>query len=253
MESLFELCLRVGSLTMNDIRRLHLARFSIINPLSNKIDQMVSQQWYNGRFWIGGVSDALPVDSIPERSAFLIMIYWELFGGTLRAYLEPELALPKFDLSIRLDYIRHCITSGVISTDSDGEEIYSDDQKTVRHVVGGARWERLWQTPMLEAGPNFEEGWRQNLWLNACQSFGLDGMEMIKDVKDPSTRDSRYSMSQTVQPDQVLNQEWRQQLIRIREQIEQLDSARHRPKIVNVGFWPWELSEAPDIAEEASI
>ncbi len=270
IEALYDLCLRIGGLTMDDIRRLHLARFSTVNPLSNKIDQMAGSQWYGiDDFWNGGVSEAWTVLCEAERSAFHIMIYWELFGSTLRAYLEPDLGLPKFDLQTRLDFIKYCIPDWICEGGYPGLEVLPvgpylpgsktqehlpSDQIALQHILHCGRWERLWQRPMLEIGPDFNDDWRQALWKNACLSFGMESMEIIKDIKVTSDVDQRYLASKTVQPDPVLTPSWCQRLSGIREQIEQLDSVRHKPNTTLIGdVLQHSLFEIPNIAEEIYV
>lgn len=74
---------------MQDVRRLHLSRFSTLNPTIDMIDRCAGPQWsVKPGFWDGGVSDAETIDVEPERSLFQIVIYGELFGGTMQAFIE---------------------------------------------------------------------------------------------------------------------------------------------------------------------
>ncbi|RDW71654.1 hypothetical protein BP5796_07688 [Coleophoma crateriformis] len=270
ISSLYDLCLHVGGLTMEDIRRLHLARFSTINPLANKIDQMAGSQWYGApAFWNGGVSEAWTVSCEPERSVFHIMVYWELFGSTLRAYLEPDLGLPKFDLATRLDFIKYCIPDWICNGGYPGLEVLpigpylpgSDTQKNLpadqialQFILNCGRWQRLWEKPMFEVGPDFANEWRQALWKNSCMSFGMESMEIVTEMKVTSEVDSRYLASQTVQPDRVLTPAWHQRLSRVRAQIEQLDAVQHRPRTTVIGtVLQHPVSDAPNLAEETYV
>ncbi|ESK94725.1 hypothetical protein Moror_14220 [Moniliophthora roreri MCA 2997] len=45
-DGLLNLCVEKAGLTLDDLRRLHLARFSLVNPSSDKIDKMAGDQWY---------------------------------------------------------------------------------------------------------------------------------------------------------------------------------------------------------------
>jgi hypothetical protein len=271
MEGLYDLCLRVGGLPMDKVRQLHLSRFSTINPLSNKIDQMAADQWYDvTNFWSGAVSEANTIHCVPQRSAFQIMIYWELFGGTLRAFLEPDLCLPKIDLLTRLEYIKYCIPDWICEDGYPGLEVLPvgpylrppgsedvslpADQIALNHILTCGRWRRLWQRPMLEVGPDLEDQWRQVLWENACLSFGLESMDIIKDVNVTSEVDQRYLASEIVQPDPVLTPMWHQRLSTLRQQIEHLDSAHQKPETRMIGERrPAPLSEAPNMAAEVHV
>ena len=48
IDSLYDFCINNPNtgLRTEDIRRLHQARFSIINPLADKIEKMAGDQWY---------------------------------------------------------------------------------------------------------------------------------------------------------------------------------------------------------------
>lgn len=108
--SLLALCVDKAQLSMDDIRRLHATRFSLINPVSDMIDRCAGTQWYETPdFWTGGVSDPGTISLEPIRSLFQIVIYGEFFASSMRAYLEPEMGLPRFDAEFRMDYIKYCI------------------------------------------------------------------------------------------------------------------------------------------------
>ena len=107
VDGLFELCVKVAGITMDDIRRLYDSRFTTINPVIDMIDKCAGQQWYDTpNFWNGGVSDAFTVYSEPSRALFQIAIYGELFGTTMQARIESRLG---FDLETRLEFIKYCI------------------------------------------------------------------------------------------------------------------------------------------------
>lgn len=121
MDSLLELCISKAGLTMEDIRRLHASRFSIINPASDMIDRCAGKQWYDvPDFWDGGRSDANTIMIEAERSLLQIIIYGELFCSTMDAIVTPDAATPGFDLDMRLDYIIYCIPDYMCWHEYDG-------------------------------------------------------------------------------------------------------------------------------------
>ncbi|KAH8900703.1 hypothetical protein GQ53DRAFT_740653 [Thozetella sp. PMI_491] len=270
MQGLLDLCFRVCGITMDDIRRLHLARFSLINPLANKLDQIAGNDWYAAEdFWNGGVSDAWTVDCHPQRAAFQIMIYWELFGSTLRAFFTPELNLPKFDLQTRLDFIKYCIPDwicdggypgfevlpvGPYHPDAKEKEKLPVDQVALHHILSGGRWERLWKAARAEVGPDFEGDWRQEMWKCAFLSFGLESMEIVKDVKITSNVDKRFLVSNTIQPDPILTVAWHQRLSEIRGQIARLDAVTQKPLTTVIGIGRQNrVSQAPNMGAETYL
>ena len=124
IDGLFNLCVLKVGLTLDDIRRMHARRFTIINPASDMIDRCAGKQWYDvPDFWDGGRSDANTIDVEPERSLFQFIIYGEFFNSTC-AFLNPSSSMPRFDLGMRLDYIKYCIPDYMCST---GYEAGPDD------------------------------------------------------------------------------------------------------------------------------
>jgi hypothetical protein len=84
--------------------------FSFISPIADMIGRCAGAQWCaTPNFWDGGVSDAATISVEPTRPLFQIIIYGELFCSTMRAALVPALRLPRFDLDMRLDFIKYCI------------------------------------------------------------------------------------------------------------------------------------------------
>ncbi|KAF9069892.1 hypothetical protein BDP27DRAFT_663743 [Rhodocollybia butyracea] len=158
VEALFELCIEKAGLSLQDIRRLHLARFSTINPLADKIDKMAGVRWYETEnFWEGGVSEAVTIYTESGRAAFQIIIYGELFASSMQAYLEPDKNLPKFDLDVRLDYIKYCIPDWVCKSYPGMEVLpvgpYAGDRKqlpgdqiALQHLLTCRRWNKLWRS-----------------------------------------------------------------------------------------------------------
>ena len=227
IEGLFELCVLVAGLTLEDIRRLCLARYDLINPIEDKIDRMAGKQWYSTpNFWNGGVSDAYTIDCEPMRTTFQYIIYGELFGYSMSAFLQPELSLPQYSLDVRLDYLRYCVPDSITKGGSPGlglpdlngqfadPKFYSGDGLAFHHVLTTGRWLRPWAAIRLAIGPDFEEEWRQDIWVEAVQLYGLAGLEML------------------IKPNGL--DEWRPKLEELRSQIEMLDGA-NRPKLHKFG------------------
>ncbi|KAK2809721.1 hypothetical protein FQN50_003566 [Emmonsiellopsis sp. PD_5] len=221
VEGLLEFCLddddptapRVG-ITMEQIRRLHLARFEILNPLADKIDKMAGEQWYQSAedFWDGGVSEPNTVYVDVNRATLQLVIYGELFGRGREEFLNPELhAGQTWDLQTRLEYIKYCIPDWVCRSYPGVEflpvgpyaperrdELRDADQYALRHILLCRRWRRMWAEAMEMVGPPFahwedekaiwdwdverEDGdrvWRLRLFRNALQTRGLEGMQMV--------------------------------------------------------------------------
>jgi hypothetical protein len=243
IDGLHELCLAKCGLTMDRIRHLHLARFDLINPASDMIDKMAGKQWYQTpNFWNGGVSEPNTVQCDPERSLFQFVIYGELFGSTMDAHLQPELSLPRYDLDTRLDYIRYCIpdqvcyhgTPGLPWPQRDGPyatQEFHGDGMALWHITRCGRWERAWEAVRKASVPELEpfaQPWRQDLWNNAIQYQGLEGLKMLR-------------------PDGP--EQWKARIVEIYHQIERLkDSAYLHPRRFgdrgNVAF------ECPDLCKE---
>ncbi|KIK59161.1 hypothetical protein GYMLUDRAFT_684341 [Collybiopsis luxurians FD-317 M1] len=208
-DGLLELCIEKAGLTLEAIRRFHSARYSIFGPLTDTIDEVASQQWYQSSSgkWRLRTRDAI------NRAAYQIMIYGELFASSMQAYLEPEKNLPAFDLNVRLDYIKYCISDWTYRSYpgfkilergpyADGyEEFTESDKRLLRHILTCGRWTQIWQVVARKIGPDFEEEWKQKLWVDAIQIQGIESMKML--IADSA-------------------EECRRSLLRIRRQIEKL-------------------------------
>ncbi|KAL0572419.1 hypothetical protein V5O48_009537 [Marasmius crinis-equi] len=243
LHCLLELCLSVAGLKLEDIRRLHLARFSIINPLSDAIDKMAGEQWYaTPNFWNGGVSEAYTIDADADRAAFQIIIYGELFGSSMNAFLDGEPPEKAFDLQVRLDYIKYCIPDWICEGGYEGLEVLDvgpyapghsyagGDQVALDHILGCARWKRLW-APVH--GPEFAEEWKQRLWKEAVQVQGLAGMEVMTGPGGLS--------------------KWTGRLEEIRGKIERLGE-KDRPVEVRIGRAEVQVSaNVPDLHREIYV
>ena len=256
IESLLELCLSKAGVTLDDIRRLHAMRYSTLNPLIDMLDRCAGVQWNSTpNFWNGGVSDAFTVFCEPQRALFQLVIYGELFSSAFNEVLNPVgpvASPPCFDLETRLDYWRYCVPNhdywnGTLEVSepiyvswtgaldiSEGEQEKEDsrgDLEALRHVLYCRTWREAWEAVRREIGPDFEEGWRQELWVNGVQLQGLQGLEMLR-------------------PGGL--EKWRGTLGVMRKKIEELD-VKYRPKRHDhVALYRGRLpaSDAPIMAKE---
>ncbi|PYH47101.1 uncharacterized protein BP01DRAFT_354904 [Aspergillus saccharolyticus JOP 1030-1] len=206
---LYDFCLAYAGLTMADIRRLHLARFDILNPLSDRIDKMAGAQWYETEnFWDGGVSEPYTIETEADRAAFQIIIYGELFGGSMEAFLaaggqRPPATMPVHSIETRIEYIKYCVPDWVCKKGYQGfepplnvgpyaEEVAESlpgDQTSLYHILTCRRWRRMWAGAMMMiAGEEqdgeiedelTEEDWRTRLWRDALVTQGLWGMQLV--------------------------------------------------------------------------
>ncbi|PGH13480.1 hypothetical protein AJ79_03610 [Helicocarpus griseus UAMH5409] len=227
IEGLYEFCLNDRDLnagiTMDRIRVMYEARFAIINPLSDKIDKMAGSQWYQSvpNFWDGGVSEPGTLYTEPDRAAFQILTYGELFGSSLCAFLEhphnAEKRQPAFDVDTRLDYVKYIIPDwicrcypgfGVLPTGpyTKGEKRKNlpADQISMRHILTCRRWRRMWIEAMEMVGPLFaprdaerdefeplQEGqqdhpgvWKLKLFRDGLITMGMQGFMLVTVPKE---------------------------------------------------------------------
>ncbi|PVH74447.1 hypothetical protein DL98DRAFT_30544 [Cadophora sp. DSE1049] len=197
VDALLALCVEQASITLEEIRRLHLMRFSTLNPVADLIDKAAGAQWYSApNFWDGGVSDAATIFCNPTRTMYQIIIYGELFSSSFQAFLEPEKSFPRFDIHMRLDFIRYCIPDYICFLGAPGmerpkevgpydpvkivEERPEHDQVAMRHVLLCRRWREAWEEVRRQVGGDFEDGWRQDMWKSFVECQGLHGLEMIR-------------------------------------------------------------------------
>ncbi|MCJ1262369.1 hypothetical protein MMC22_002239 [Lobaria immixta] len=215
IEELFALCIEKAGLTMADIRRLHMSRFTTINPVTDLIDRCAGKQWYAvDDFWNGGRSDAETIFCEPERALFEMAIYGSLFYATLEANLEGRKGL---DLATRLDFIKYCIPDQYccdyrgFRVENTGPCRNNDrsrmDQYSIRHILKSRRWCIPWKEARSVCGPDFEDDRRQKIWACAVQMQGLEGFEMLR-------------------PDGP--NKWKARLLRLREKVENIDIDRIR-------------------------
>ncbi|KAJ9225032.1 hypothetical protein DTO027B5_2396 [Paecilomyces variotii] len=262
IDGLYDFCIHSeevkAGLTMDDIRRLHLSRFSIINPFADQIDKMVGEQWYREPdFWDGGVSEPETLNTDSNRAAFQIIIYGELFGSSMRAFLEPDKQLPYFDLDARLDYFKYCVPDCMcrsyagmevlpVGPYADREKLQEEDQVALQHILTCRRWRRMWAYGTQKIGDHFlgdsawsygdrgeDEPWRQKLYQNALQTQGLEGMQLV------------------TLPSERISKDYREKVIKIRQQIQSL---RRPLPSRNIGTrLQASVSEAPEPGQEAYV
>lgn len=182
-DALLELCLTKGGIIMAEIRRLHLCRFSDINPFSNMIDRCAGPTWAKTpNFWEGGVSDPVSdIDCEPVRATYQILIYGELFADDFEAVIYPSLNLPKHSTEMRFDYIRYCVPGSYmdmgywgtppmpapervgpypISVNVFNES--SGDAGSIDHILQSPRWKRTWKPVRRAIGEDFKQNGPQN-------------------------------------------------------------------------------------------
>lgn len=199
IDGLYDFCLQHSGLTLARIRQIYLARFSTINPMSDKIDKMAGDQWYSTpNFWDGGVSEPYTIFTEADRATFQIIIYGELFGRSMEAFLEPQRNLPFFDIPVRLDYWTYCVPdSGCrsyvgyevlpVGPYAKGNKTMKDkDQFAMRYILHCGRWRRMWAAAFRPAlrddfkdEDENEEYWKKKMFRNAMQTQGLEGMQLI--------------------------------------------------------------------------
>ncbi|OKL58429.1 hypothetical protein UA08_06166 [Talaromyces atroroseus] len=170
IDSLYEFCLDHAprGLSLDDIRRLHALRFSVINPLTDAIDRMAGPQWFEvDDFWDGGVSEPETLYTEPSRAVMQILVYGELFGSSFDYFLETtgsshekEIIPPVFSIDDRLEFVKYCIPDwncnswGSFQVDSvgpyRGHEAKAADQAALRHILTCRRWRRMWRDGMAK-------------------------------------------------------------------------------------------------------
>ncbi|KAG4416043.1 hypothetical protein IFR04_010806 [Cadophora malorum] len=246
VDSLLALCVEKAGITVEDIRRLYLMRFSTLNPVADLIDRSAGAQWYSApNFWNGGVSDAATIHCDPTRTMYQIIIYGELFSSSFQALLQSEKQLSRFDINMRLDYIRYCIPDDICFLGAPGmerpkevgpydpvrfkEDRPEPDQVAMRHVLLCRRWREAWEEVRRQVGGDFEDGWRQDMWKSLVECQGLFGLAMIR----PGN----------VEP-------MRERLLSARRSIEALSV---QPRRYRFGKYENQGTEYPDLVKEVFI
>lgn len=155
--------------------------FSIINPVTNIMDQCVRKLWYaTEKFWDGGVSDAQSINSDPSAT-FHLAIYGELFGPDLETYFSDNSSAARLSLDTRLEYIKYCVPDlHILTRRETGSDVnrldprrfventhpyaleYRDtlckDNKTaLMWVLQSSRWCIHWKAIYAKAGPRFSD------------------------------------------------------------------------------------------------
>lgn len=261
MESLFNLCLRVAGLTLADLQRLHEIRFSVINPVTDLINRITAIQSTEYGDFSDERSDAASIECEPERSLFQIVIYGELFASTFESHLLPAQSLPRFDVHTRLDFIRYCIPDWYFErlpgnkylppldqTGPYGPEVYDllpADAEAIDHILCREQWLCAWEDARLQAGPDFDEMWKQTMWENVVQCQGIEGLEMIADVNKAQNKLNEGKDRGTVK----LSEKWVERLKKIHEQIKALSEDRE-PARVTFGTAEYPVSDCPDMGAE---
>ena len=193
VDGLFDLALKHCGLTMDRIRKLHLQRFSIINPVTDLIDKCVGVQWYRTpNFWAGGVDDAYTIDSDPPATLFHLALYGELFGPDFEAFLDPtSQSLRRLTVDTRVEFIKYCVPDRSCYTTQqsardvrlpdgridhrravkqtgpyakDAEESDVQNQIALEWLIPSSRWKPHWQEMRARAGitdfqPPLPGGW----------------------------------------------------------------------------------------------
>lgn len=177
-------------ITMYDIRRMHLARFSVINPLDQTVDAMIGKAWYGQHnFWNGGAEDAYTLDAEADEATMQLLIYAELFGPTMEQFLLPAKSRsPGLGPDVRIEFVKYCIPDWICpKRRSDGFKTdrvgpYAGETNYLRgyqlaltHMIGGAMftgvlWKRAWRRVLIEAGAEENEDGRwPEEWIKVLQ------------------------------------------------------------------------------------
>ncbi|KAI1746723.1 hypothetical protein F4782DRAFT_523620 [Xylaria castorea] len=117
IDGLLDLALDHSGLTMERIRELHLLRFSLINPVTDIIDQCVGKQWsQTPNFWVT-VDDAHTISAEPSETLFHLAMYGELFAPDFEAILNRDANARRLSVETRLEFIKYCVPDFVCFQD----------------------------------------------------------------------------------------------------------------------------------------
>ncbi|EEH03901.1 conserved hypothetical protein [Histoplasma capsulatum G186AR] len=286
IEGLYKFCVNDKSLnaglTLDRIRTLYEARFTVINPFADKIDKMAGNQWYEAEnFWSGGVSEPDTVYSDSNRAAMQIIIYGELFGSSMRPFLESgarghgtgsgsgagsdsDSPLPFFDLETRLDFIKYCVPDSVCQDypglhvlpvgpyAPENREDLPADQYALRHILGCRRWRRLWADAMAMVGPLFA-AWdaEKGPWDEEQPGGEVEGVWRLKLFRNALQTMGLEGMQLVTLPREKISPDVLAKARRMREQIEVL---REPPPVYTVGHYlRASVSQAPDPAQDIYV
>ena len=279
METLLDLCVAHCRLSMDDIRRLHLARMSTINPARDMIDRCADKQWCDvPNFWYGGptATNAIQVES--ERSVFQIIIYGELFSSTMDAILDiPGSSKLKFDLDMRLDFIKYCIPDYMCWLGYDAGE---EGTFAIHCLPVGPYKPRKGSDSMTEeelaAAP---ENNRRDLYGEALRDLPPDQVSLKHILTCRPWREAWEGVRQEIGEDfeegwrqklwhaavqlqgleglEMLkpkgkNEKWRRRLEEIRDGVRGMQASAE-PRVFRFGKGGQEATEAPNLADEIHV
>lgn len=217
IDGLYSLCLKHSGLTLGRIRWLYHARSAIIDPLTRKIDRMTGERCYPKPFWGRGVDSRFPVNCDPLRAALQLIIYGELFGRSMDAFLQPEKNLPYFDIETRLEYLTYCVPDKRCKSYPGFEVLESgpyrpgwgqlleqaDDQIVLRYILKCYHWKLMWgasiNRKLLKEHPgSFQtsgrriEKWRTTLLRQWLYSQGFLTMQLVTYRLDQAEKERFY-------------------------------------------------------------
>jgi hypothetical protein len=97
--------------------------------------------------------------------------------------LEPASQLPRFNLGMRLDFIKYCIPNWACWISYNGLDVrdigpyasadnsiisqLEPDQVCLDHILHCRTWREAWETVRHQIGPDFDQEWLQRLWHSA--------------------------------------------------------------------------------------
>ncbi|KAF2964340.1 hypothetical protein GQX73_g9221 [Xylaria multiplex] len=109
IDGLLELALEHCGLTMERIRELQLLRYSLINPVTNIIDQCVGLQWAKTPGFWDTVDDAITLSADPPVTLFHLATYGELFAPDFETILNQDSNSRRLSVDTRLEFIKYCL------------------------------------------------------------------------------------------------------------------------------------------------
>ena len=174
---------------------MHRKRFSVINPLNATLDAMIGKEWYRQpNFWEGGADDAYTLYAEIDGATMQLLLYGELFGGSMESFLRPKAGLPPpLGVDVRIEFVKYCIPDWICMpshdnwrddefevlpvgpyAEMDDEHKLEGNQLALVHLLGGAMfrgwlWKSAWRRVLIAAGAfenddgGWPEGWRMML------------------------------------------------------------------------------------------
>ncbi|KAI1408252.1 hypothetical protein F5Y13DRAFT_172929 [Hypoxylon sp. FL1857] len=265
IDHLVDLALRKKQcgLTMDDIRKLHGLRFSVINPVADLIDKCIGEQWYQTpNFWNGGVDDAYTINAEAPQTLFDLATYGELFGPDFEPFVDSLSSRRMLKVDTRLEFVKYYMPDYAVRCFEAARDIkrpdgsydprraivihpdgpYDDNNEyqrsgtynviALKWLMKSSRWRPHWRKARLDAGagPDFaasiyedNANWRQIMLENVMQCQGLEGLGMILPGTD---------IAEQYKPK---IREWREKIGRIKEE----------PATTRVGIW--DTHKYPDL------